>query len=571
MYQEAARSRSNMISLSRIFTTTNTLMPNLYYENPRKLAIPRKGTDPTIAAYMTAAQNYYMDATNQKRENQEAIMNAWFFGLGWKKVGYHVATEPLVNNPENKLGPLEKMALGAKNILGLKPDQQEARDVPEYVRFETLVNTSESPCNILVDHKGDLMRHKVIAHQLPRTLHDLTTFGNYDKGAIDRYREMKQVERGTRFDDRNIELTLVEMTIEQRNGIWLLTFIEDFDRPLRYDKASHQGSMPFTPIMFTYEPGVRYPVSHMKVASNVQEWIDNVVNLQLEIIGKMRNQFYINRNLFDKGKSVDFEKNRIGGILEGNRPATNGDIAEISSKGVPPDMFNILGLFQQSATEILGSTEQRVSGKSKNDTFGQDKLAEMGGQIREGGLLDRVRDWLIAQSHKEGEMLRQFSNAQITLEISPRDYADPNIAQQVMARLVEFGTPLHPLSLRHYLQGQFDYRVNIYEAVKPNNPQRRREYMELMGLFAQPQVTQELLMQGKRIRMDKLSQEIAKTFEVIDAEGLIENLDPQQQAAIQATQVLQKTGGVVPSELGGMNQESEINELPQTQEAGSTA
>lgn len=78
-------------------------------------------------------------------------------------------------------------------------------------------------------------------------------------------------------------------------------------------------------------------------------------------------------------------------------------------------------------------------------------------------------------------------------------------------------------------------------------------------------------MQGKRIRMDKLSQEIAKTFEVIDAEGLIENLDPQQQAAIQATQVLQKTGGVVPSELGGMNQESEINELPQTQEAGSTA
>ena len=47
---------------------------------------------------------------------------------------------------------------------------------------------------------------------------------------------------------------------------------------------------------------------------------------------------------------------------------------------------------QQNLTEILGMDEQMISGKSKNDTLGQDELARVGTKIRESGIVDKVHD-----------------------------------------------------------------------------------------------------------------------------------------------------------------------------------
>ena len=118
----------DMVSLSRIFTATNTLQPQLYWKNPRKLAVPKKGTDPRSAALMTALQNHYMELPDdhgrtQKDHNQDAIMNAWFFGLGWKKIGYQIEFEPSENAPESKRGQFDGALQQARNALGIHPDR----------------------------------------------------------------------------------------------------------------------------------------------------------------------------------------------------------------------------------------------------------------------------------------------------------------------------------------------------------------------------------------------------------------------------------------------------------------
>ncbi|MEK0326069.1 MAG: hypothetical protein QQN63_10235, partial [Nitrosopumilus sp.] len=215
-------------------------------------------------------------------------------------------------------------------------------------------------------------------------------------------------------------------------------------------------------------------------------------------------------------------------------------------------------------TEVMGSTNQRVSGSSSNKTLGQDQIADVGAQIREGGNLDRVREWMIDQSMKEGEILKQYSNAQLHLQITPRDFSDPQTGQRIETQWVEFMTERHPLPLRHSLQGEFDYDVNVYEAQKINKPNLRRELSEAILTASNPQVRQDMLEKGKRIRTDILVEKWGENFEMINLKDFVETLDPEQQAAIQASQVLQQTGGVVPEQLGGVKESVETQPQEQT-------
>ncbi len=549
--------QKKFLSMNRMFAATNTIMPNLYWQNPKLLGTPKEGTDPVNAAIMTSLVSYYMNLKDEngytwKHTNQEAIMNTYFFGIGWKKIGYHTAFEPADNQPENKLDAGEKLSIGIRNILGTQPDNLEARTVPQYVRYETLFNTNESPSEVLVDHNADIRTYRIITHRVKRSLHDLRNFGNYDEGVINELLEKALLDKGTRFDERDVMVDLNEMTIQQRNGIWVLTFVDQMDKPLRYEKSTSLGRMPWSPLVFTYEPGVRYPVSHMKVASKIQTTVDKIANLAVEVVSKLRNQHYVNETVLSHGQKQALEKNRIGGILLMKRTLQTGDIGNIASHPISADLFGLMNAVTQSLTENLGAAEQIVAGKSRNKTLGQDKIAALGTEIRESGMLDKVRDWVIDQAEKAGEVLQQYSNAKLNLMISPKDFANPLMSelvqQQWQGKAMNFGTAEQPLGPRHFIQGNFQWTVNIYEAVKPNKPALRGEYMEALTLLVNPAVEQLLLRNGKVFRGDKLVEQIMGSFENIEGEQFLEDVAPSQVAAIQTMQALQAGGGQVPQQ-----------------------
>jgi len=551
--------RQDSVTISRIFTATNTLQSNLYWQNPRKIAVANQGSDPRSAVLMSAVQNHYMNLSDehgntQKQENQEAIMNAWFFGTGWKKLGYQVVTETKSKQPEDKNDGTIQPSPGS--ILGIPPDQVEQSGLPEPVRYERLVNQSVSPMDVFLDHKGDCRNFRVITHRMERTLHDILDFPAYDKGVLQSMKEKFEVDKGSRFDTREVELTIYEMMIQNRNGVWILTYAEEFNEPLRYDKAVTQGRIPWSPIIFTNEPGVRYPISHLRVASGIQAWIDRIANLSLEIVGKQRTQHIVNHQALEKGEFENFKKNLVGGVIKAARTLASGDVVELSSKGLNNDFFNFMKVFVDNETEILGVDQQRITGKSSNRTLGQDQLAAIGTQIREGGMLDKVRDWVLHQSKLEAEILKQYSNAPLHLLINKKDFADPQTGQLIEEKWVEFGTPNQPFPLRQFIQGEFDFRINIHEAVKPNRKEIQREAMEAMQVLSNPILRQAAIQDGVLGRMGPLLEMWARSFEIIDSEQFIERLDTQQQSALMALQAVQQAGGVVPEQP--MPQEQQV-------------
>src|SRR3990167_9287951 len=250
--------KDNFLTLSRMFQSSNTVLPNLMYQVPRAIVIPKKGATPQSAAFMSAALNHYAALNEAKRENQEAVMNAWFYGLGIMKTGYRTVffpREPIAQEPESMLDKFGEAMRNVDNALGLRPDNLESKERPDIVDYETLFSNSESPLNIMLDHKADLRNCKAVLHRVPRTLYDLENFGDYDEAALNKIYEKYKNQKGTRLSSREVDLNLNELHIQQRNGTWILTWCDEYDKALRYDKSSYQGKgFQFDFLSLTNEP-----------------------------------------------------------------------------------------------------------------------------------------------------------------------------------------------------------------------------------------------------------------------------------------------------------------------------
>lgn len=554
----------HLLAFSRLFQATNTILPNLYHQNPSPIVTPGRGSDDNSSALMSAILKHYMKLNDAKKQNQEAVLNAWFFGIGWKKIGYRTVFLPRVDEPETQTDTnvLDKLRSAAQSIFG-KPDNTESKERPELVDYETLFNDSESPMNVMLDDKSDLMNCKAILHRIPRTIYDMQNYGDYDQEILSEMEDRMKNQFGTRFDSRETDLWMNELHIQQRNGVWICSWVDGFSKPLRYDKSTYQGKgFLFTPLVFTNEPGVRYPTSHMKVASQVQTKQDKLATMFVELIARSVNLTVVNEKALAPGQKDALEKNLLRGILSMKDKFTQQDIMSFQAGNVPQALQPLIAMLQQNITEILGADEQMVAGKSGNDTLGQDELARVGTKVRESGMQDRVRDFVIDQFQKEAILIKQFSNAELHLQITGKDYSNPETGERVEDKWVEFMTENNPLGAKHALQGEFEFDVNIEEAVKPNKQVQQQQLATLLQTASQPGAQDALLQDSSRLRTGLLWKDYVGTFTSIgNPDKYVEQLDSKQVAAIQ-TQKLLMQGGMP------MHQEKEPVEKPESSEQG---
>ena len=534
------------LMLVTLFSSANTILPNLYYKNPNPIIEPLRGATDDSAAILTALEKHYMRVNNAKIENQDAVLNSYFFGLGWKKLGYKVAyevpeqfqEEPESMEVEEKPSILNMLGMGKpaeSNKVAPKPDYQTISD-------EGLFNASESPLHVMLDYKTDLLNGKMILHSVPRTLYDLMNFGPYDKEAIDTLYKKYRYVKGNRMDVREVDLILNELHITQRNGTWILSWINDFDKPLQYDRSTYQGKgFQFCPLMLTNEPGVRYPISQMKIASQVQEKLNKMAEMYYEKVSRNMNLTFINKNDLEKGQLEAIEQNRIQGIVVTNKPVNAGTFASASSPNIQNDLIQLMQACQQNMIEVMGADAQLVQGRSKNDTLGQDELARVGTKIRESGMQDRVQDWMISQAEKECCLLQEYSNGTLEISVGPEDHSNPMVSDGVQQKVMEFMTLRNPMGAKTYIKGEYRHTFNIEEAIRPDSQSIRLGLEKILTTYAIPMVRQDMNNDGFRLRTGLMWKEWVKTFEVLgNPSRYVEQIDSMQLANMQVRELLMK-------------------------------
>ena len=550
----------HLLMLSMIFGSANTILPNLHHRNSQPIITPLRGqssvpnvTPEESAAILTALERYYMKKNDAKVNNQEAALNAYWFGLGWKKLGYSRKSEPteqIADEPETETQP-EQKPFNFMDMMGLgkKPDAIQSKERMEYVDEEGLFNSSESPLNVMLDHKADLRNCKVILHRLPRTLYELMNFPGYDQSIMQELSTKFSRAKGSRLDTRDVDLTINELHIRQRNGIWILSWVDDFDKPLQYEKSTWQGKgFQLVPLSFTNEPGVRYPVSHMKIAVQVQDKIDRMASLFYETVSRSKNMTLFHKGDLEPGTIDAIESNKIGAIGLTNKPINPGTFAQVTSAPVQNDLPALIAMCQQNLTEVMGSDAQMTTGKSKNKTLGQDELARMGTQVRESGMQDRFKDFMIEQFEKEAQLLQEYCDAELKLEILGTDFAEPIAAMENYKQTVEFMTMQNPLAARRYIENvEYQFDFNVEDSVKPDREKIMNDIERVIAFTTNPIVANAINEDGFIVKTGALAREwIGQVESLGNPRKYLSPIDSMQLAAIQTKRMLMSGGGSQP-------------------------
>ena len=553
----------HLLVLSLIFSSANTILPNLYYRNPSPIITALRGQNGMVspeesAALLTALEKYYMKKNDGKGENQECVLNAYHFGIGWKKIGYQLkmaGTEAISNEPESAEQGADKAGLA--EILGLRPPKpvnpvpMQSKPSMEFVEDEGLFNSSESPMNVMLDHKSDLRNGKAVLHRVSRTLYELMSFGSYDPTVLQEIFTKYKYSRGSRLDTRDIDLELNELHVRQKNGIWILPWIDGFDKPLQYERSTWQGKgFQLTPLIFTNEPGVRYPISHMKIACQVQDKIDKMASLFYQTVARSRNMLFINSKDLQQGTIDAIEKNAIHGIALTNKPISAGTFQHAQSPSVQNDLPTLIAMCQSNLVQVMGADEQLVSGKSKNKTLGQDELARVGTKVRESGMQDKVKDHLINQAEKEAILLKEFGEAELKLEITGDDFADPIMAEKMEKQTIEFMSMSNPLPARKYIENvEYNFDFNMEDALKPDREKIMTDIERAIAFTSNPIIEEGLNNDGVTVRTGLLAKEWLSNIESLgNAKKYIVPITPMQLAAKQAKKVLMGAGGQMGSQ-----------------------
>ncbi len=552
-YGQVHDDNEHLTALVTIFQAENTILPVTYWQNPQPIIRAIQNAIPESAALLTATIKKYMYLNNAKRQNQESVLNARFFGLGWKKIRFHSEYDESQSqeSPQEDAGG---MMGSIKSMLGMgqasKPKMLEARERPDIATREMLYNDAESPMNIALDHKADMLNCKAVLHSLPRTLEDLENSGAYEDDILEELSERMKSKHGMKFDSRRTEFRLRELHFWQRDGLYVLTHLEEYKKPLRYFRSDFEDKgflfkFPFEPLSLTFEPGVRYPTSHLKVASQVQTKADALTTLFVELVARSVNLLVVNEKALATGQSSQLEKNLVRGILRMKEPITPGAIQSFSSGAVTSDLPQLIGLLQQKISEVLGGDQQLVLGKSTNETLGQDELARGGTKSREAGMRDRIRDWMIEQLRKETCLIQKNSNAPFSVNVTSKDYAIPT-SQARPDVMAQFMNEQNPLGLKNYVGGEYEYDFNMDEAVRPDKQSMRQALVEMMNIASRPDVQDATLQSGFRFRIDKIAKGLASTLDnVINPDEYIEQLNSMQIAAIQTQKVMMASNGVI--------------------------
>ena len=505
-------SEDSYISLNKVYPATNRVIPTLYWQNPKIMFSPKKGTSDFSAKILTATINYDYKEMRIKQENQQVILDAWYSGFGACKIGYQTA-------------------FAYKEPGKAKPDKEEK--IIDYIEYEGPFVRRVKPTDIFRDSKQPAGKDRIIWIHYKRSLEDITNSDvyEYDSDFITRFKVK---------DAREVELDIYEGWIRTQKGLYIVAMCESYTKPIRYELSSWKGDgFPICFLSFADLNDEYYPPSPMKVASKQAKQINYLTTLQFNVVNKFRNQTGINvMALTEEGKKA-VDDNKLGGIVKFKVPV-GGNMAPISSAPIPADLFNLQQIMQDSLQECLTVSGLRMGSAEGEQTLGQDQIKDFGNQLGLSGMTGKVKDYVIEQAQKLSQMRKQYSTAPSLVPIVGLDLKNPATGQLITDEWLEFGTANNPVTLKQAIAGDYDTDVDIKSAQKPDDALKMKLFENVANILRTPEYQMALTQSGGKIDWIKLTKEWLGVYKeyISNADSFVIEMsdEEKQQMAMQAQQ-----------------------------------
>lgn len=541
-----------MVILDELSPGIASIISSVYYQNPTATVKPARPESskmveppmlymiqhPEFKPYpltelMESAIKYGMRKSDMKGEMQLALFHLLVAGFCVIEMNHASENVPAPTPdgsgvPQAGLPPETPEAQGVfdqfksalKGVFGKKDenltnDEMEEKIASEqgYQYFEFRDATyckAWSPLEVLFDSRARVFKEsRFIGKVCDKSVGEFNLLYPDFKGKLPNGQTREILYSSTKRDEDKKSVRLYELEIKKKDGVYVLVISKGIEEAIDYYKR------PIDTNDFTLKYGCLdkygriYPMSRAKKAKKQQDDLNNLATMQMETtLRAVKKVGYFKDGLTDAGKKAMLSSDVFAAVEK----AVPSAVFEAVPQGtVTQDNPELQMAIRDTLNKTIGTTELAKSGKSNNDTLGQDELQNQAFETHVSQVQDALQDVATQCLDTLKDIIMQLWDGEDYFQITGMQGGD------------QWYTPeMGPLS--DILQGDFLVSVDIVSAQRPNPARDRNDALQLAQFLTSPGITSFLMANGKKVSTSVIDN-VVKSYGQ-NPEAIIETLPP---------------------------------------------
>lgn len=504
-------------TLNLIYTIAKTIVPSLYYRNPRILAFPKRRQDEDSVPIAASLLNYYFNELGIKDTNQLVILDAFLLGMGISKIGYATQFGMDIADEGEKKKREKSKATKVLEGLGLKKPKEEEKkqniELQENVIAENPYVVWVSPFDFLIDPRANsIYDAQWVAHRIRKTLDEVKKNKNFKntqklKGTDPNNEIAKDVPE-TQLD-RFRTIDLYEIHYKTSNGIYILILAKDGDtyEYLYHDKSIYEmDGFQFEVLTFNKHGHKLYPKADVDIIKSLQDRLTISFDQILDQVDKFVAKLFVDEGALTEQGKIALADGDLGSIVKCNKNP-NEVVKETNFTQVKADMFNLVNQIIDIIILESGLTRAQLTGVTRAETATEAQIGQGGANIRLFARGESVSDYSNRQARKLWQVIRQF----VDLDRIELITGEPSINEQGIMKFPWLEDVNRPDS-ETLGKAELNFKIEVGSAQKPDLSVLRRQLENIVNILARTDIVALLQQQGKFLDVGELAMVIFKLY-----------------------------------------------------------
>ena len=502
----AGDKQKKLANLNEYHPNTNALINQILYQNPDVTAEATKPQAEEGAPVMKSAVQYAYDKLEANDENKLATFDMLYAGFCGVEVNHQVERP----KPQQE-GVIEKFGAFLTG-----QDKTEAEMTKDMVSQEDMYSMNEetyikrwNPLNFGFDYRADRVKeirfvYKIIRYTYAEFIEKYPDYqGKIKTGGVVPYSHQAD-------DKYNKLVILYELQLKKKKNVYETIVLA----PSYPHESLDRFERPFTTNGFDIkigtldEYGALYPKSRAALNKPVQDDINEYVSFMMEVA---------ERNIPKRG--YNSTKVKVDGIdqlnnnkVNANVPVKDGnpnDVWPIPHTNVSIENKELIGMFEKTKERLWGISASRLQGSADVQFATELQIQEAGFQEKTLGLQMGLQKLIRAEVNSLKDIIVTFWDNEVFFKITGEQkptWYEPEIG---VNPLTGESMVLNPLT--EILTMDYDIKVDIVSAFKPNKERRKKEIIEYLTWLVQTVYPVLLMPQGLTINVEEIKKS-AKEF-----------------------------------------------------------
>lgn len=556
-----------LTTLNIIDSIVSIIVPSLYFQNPKTIALPAKVESEKTAPIVGKTVDHYRNKLAVEEINQRIIWDAYVLGYGVGMVGYATKFGKDIRDEKNEKRAKRKNVIdSALKVLNLKDKDPQEVTHPEIdlkIISENPYVSYINPFDFMVDPRATSLNNAMWwGHSVRKTVKAMKSNPKYKNtehlSGMDpdiRSLDMSKVSEPELEAFETVQL--YELHYINEDKFYTLVISQDGSDEWRehyhdesiYDMDEWQADM----LTFKKHGHHLFPRSDIAKIKNLQDEITRTVDSILEQVNKFVPKLSVeDTGLTPEGKN-NLENGGVGALVwTTGKPADV--IKELNFTQLKADLTALIDQLIGLISMQTGLTRAQLTGLSDANTATEATLEQGGQNIRLSDMEQSVTKFVNRQSRKLWKVIRQFV-----------DLTELNLINGIKGIDEETGLPeydwltINDSQKQEMINGEYDFQIEVGSTQKTTLAVVRKAFENWFNILAKTEVIAIMQAQGWKFDIAEFAKKGMDAFPElgIDSGKIIQKIVPGGTQGLLPDSAVQGLGGGA----GGPTDGSNINEL----------